>query len=117
MNDRKEHNNRKPKRYAISRVVEIYDIQRDIYLGRLVNIHTEGLMLIGDNSMKVDHLYQLELHLPVAIDGREKIQIGVDCLWARRSEDGQKHWAGCKIIDVSDQTLSDINSLIEELKE
>jgi len=117
MSDESQPNQRRLKRYQLTDHVDIYDAMRDLHVGRLVNIHTEGLMLMGDVALEADKLYQLYLRLPRQINGRDSIQIGVDCLWARHSDDSTKHWAGCQIIDISPEGLAGIESLVELLGE
>lgn len=107
---------RKLPRHALSGPVNIYDRVSQSFLGRLVNVHTEGLMIMGNHPFTADCIYQLDLQLPEPIDDCEMIFIGVDCLWSR-SEDAHTHWAGCKIIDASEDALGKIGRLIELLGE
>jgi hypothetical protein len=90
---------------------------RDLYLGRLVNIHTQGLMIIGDVPLNEDNLYQLDLHLPIEVNGINVIHMGVDCLWTRNAGDNGKHWAGFTIIDLSPDGETSILALIEQMGE
>lgn len=106
---------RQRERYAIEDAVDVYDNLRDIYLGRLVNIHHQGLMIIGDQPLEEDKLYKLDLHLPHPINGRNSIHLGVDCLWTRNADHNGKHWAGFTIIDASPQGTEDIDTLIQNL--
>ncbi|MEJ2416886.1 MAG: PilZ domain-containing protein [Exilibacterium sp.] len=108
---------RKLQRHLINDIVEVYDTQHDHYLGRLVNIHAEGLMVMGDSAVEVDRLYQLALQLPKPINGRDLIHIGVDCLWVKESDDHNKHWSGFYIIDKSVEAEDDINRLVQLLEE
>lgn len=117
MTDSSRSYERKLKRHEIADIIDVYDSVQDIYLGRLVNIHAEGLMLMGDVSLSADKLYQLALHLPEPVNGRSKVDVGVDCLWTRHSEDSAKHWSGCQIIDISTEGLEDIAGLVERLGE
>lgn len=107
-----EHEGRRRERLGASQSIDVYDNTRDTYLGRVVNVHCEGLMLIGDQPFEEDCLYRLDLHLAVPVNGRNSIQLGVDCLWVKNAEDNGKHWAGFSIIDASPQALEDIDSLI-----
>lgn len=108
---------RKLKRHQLSAAVEVYDLVGGQHIGRLVNIHSEGLMIVGGVALSDDKLYQLELHLPREVNGRNKIPLGVDCLWTRSAEENKMHWAGGRIIDASDDALADIAALIEFLGE
>lgn len=103
---------RQLERYGLRDAVDVYDNLRDIYLGRLVNIHARGLMLMGDQPMEEDKLYKLDLHLPQAVNGRSTIHLGVDCLWTRNADHNGKHWAGFTIIDRSPEADDDIEGLI-----
>lgn len=106
---------REMERYALADAVDVYDRDRDIYLGRLVNIHSRGSMLVGDQPLEEERLYQFDLHLPRPVNGRSIIHIGVDCLWTRNATHNGKHWAGLAIIDVCPEATEDIGGLIELL--
>lgn len=108
-------NDRSLERHGIHGAVDVYDNLRDVYMGRLVNIHTEGLMIIGDVRLEEDKLYKLDLHLPEHVNGRNTIHLGVDCLWVRNADHNDKHWAGFSIIDISPQGAEDIRAVIKLL--
>lgn len=100
-------------RHLISGDVDVYDSLRDIYLGRLVNIHTQGLMLVGDVALEEDRLYELDMHIPDEPNGKKVLRIGVDCLWTRAADQNGKHWTGFSIIDLTPQTTEEIYKLIQ----
>ena len=110
-------NDRALQRHGINGAVDVYDSLRDVYIGRLVNIHSEGLMFIGDVRLEEDQLYKHDVHLPEHLNGRNSIHIGVDCLWTRNADYNGKHWAGFKIIDISPQGAEDIEALVGLLGE
>jgi hypothetical protein len=97
--------------------VDVHDAVNRIYLGRLVNIHQEGLMILGGEQLPHNNLYQLELQLSQPINGHDHIALGVDCIWSRRDEESTMFWAGCKVIDISDEALMDLAALIELIKQ
>ncbi|WP_049722628.1 hypothetical protein [Gilvimarinus polysaccharolyticus] len=102
---------RSAKRPSIGQCIDAYDNTRDAYLGRIVNLHNKGLMLIGDQPFEEDCLYRLDLQLSEPVNERNSIQLGVDCLWVKNAEDNGKHWAGFSIIDASPQALEDIETI------
>lgn len=108
---------RELERHNISGDVDVYDSLRDLYIGRLVNIHTQGLMVMGDVALEEDHLYTLDLHLPEPVNGQMVIQVGADCLWARAADLEGKHWTGFSIIDASSQATEAIRGLVAMLGE
>jgi hypothetical protein len=112
MSEVKKAEQRRLPRYVLSGPVNVYDRVSQSFLGRLANVHTEGLMIMGNHPFIADCIYELDLQLPEPIEGCEMIPIGVDCLWSR-SEDTHLHWAGCKIIDASEEARRSIQTLIE----
>lgn len=112
----REHD-RELERHSINGDVDVYDNLRDLYLGRLVNIHAQGLMVVGDVALEEDRIYTLDLHVPEPVNGQMVIQLGVDCLWTRDADLSGKHWTGFSIIDVSPQSSEAIRSLVAMLGE
>lgn len=113
MNDLSAYNNdRNLHRHAITGEVKIYDSLRGVYLGRLVNIHARGLMIVGDVAMEEDRIYELDMHLPETESEKQVLHVGVDCLWTRSADENGKHWTGFSIIDSSPQSMKDIDNLI-----
>jgi hypothetical protein len=102
-------NDRALERHIINCDVDVYDSLRDIYLGRLVNIHTEGLMIVGDIALEEDKLYTVDMHLPA---DNQVLKLGVDCLWTRVADQNGKHWTGFNIIDLSAAAAHEIRKLI-----
>jgi len=108
-----ENYDRAMHRHTIGGDIDVYDRLRDIYLGRLVNIHTKGLMLVGDVSLEEDRLYELDLHLSAENGSKQVVHIGVDCLWARAADQNGKHWTGFSIIDSTPHAAEEIHKLIQ----
>jgi len=104
-------------RHVVSGNVDVYDSLRDIYLGRLVNIHSQGLMLVGDVPLEEDRLYELDMHVFGENNSKQVIRVGVDCLWARDADENGKHWTGFTIIDSTTHAAEVINELIQSWEE
>lgn len=103
---------RKLQRHEISSTVTIEDMVTGSMVGELVNITAEGLMLITDHEMDTNSIFQFALHLPEAIEGGNRIALGVDCLWCRQAENFDRFWSGYQIIDASPAALRAIATLI-----
>ncbi len=114
MNDQQPHTEqRRLQRHRLNVPVVVSDCNRNLQLGRLVDIHREGLMLMGDQPLQVDHVYQLDLHLPEPLEGLETLHLGVDCLWTRCDEGSSSHWSGFQIIDLSELAERQLQALME----
>ena len=89
----------------------IIDLDSGKHIGNLLNISTGGLMLLGNNPIELDKLYQLEIRLASPINGLSTIQLGADSLWSNPSSDGSSFWTGFQIIDISDDCQRAVNQL------
>lgn len=112
MSDLERDNERRLERHKPASTVEVYDTNRDIYVGRLVNIHEQGLMLMGEVEVESDHVYQFDLQLTSPTGGDSVIHVGVDCLWVRGSDQSPTFWSGFHIIDLSDKAREQIHALV-----
>lgn len=110
-NSSREHD-RELERHAVKGAVDVYDSRRNVYVGRLVNIHAQGLMVVGDIALEEDRIYTFDLRVPESVAGQMTIQIGVDCLWARDADLSGKHWMGFSIIDASPEANTAIAELV-----
>ena len=106
-----EHNS-KLQRQELSTTIMIRNTMTGELVGELVNITVEGLMIISDQEMSTNAIFQYCLELPETIDGPRRIDLGVDCLWSRPAENFNRHWSGYQIIDASPDAIKTIDELI-----
>lgn len=106
------HNLRSLVRHELNATIDIWDALTDEHLGRLVNISSAGLMLMTDQKMVENKLYQLRLTLPQSLSADGEMSFAADCLWVKTLGNEQSSWAGCQIIDISEAGLVNIELLI-----
>lgn len=107
---------RKHPRYTLVQQLYIVDKFTAKQLGVLVNISLNGLMMASRNPLAADTIYQIIINLPEEIDGKKKIEIGIDCLWTHtNSANAGMYWSGCQIIDYSDNDITTLEKIIERL--
>lgn len=104
---------RKLERKELNQSIVILDTINGGAFGELVNITTEGLMLMTDREIETQAIFQLSLQLPEPIKGNDQIIVGADCLWCRRAENFYRYWAGFQIIDASELAMAQLEVLID----
>jgi hypothetical protein len=104
---------RKLERKELNQGIVILDTINGGVFGELVNITTEGLMVMADREIETQAIFQLALQLPEPIKGSHQIIVGADCLWCRRAENFYRYWAGFQIIDASETALAQLEVLID----
>jgi hypothetical protein len=104
---------RRLERKELSQTVVIHDTINGGVFGELVNITSEGLMVMTDREIETQAIFQLALQLPEPMQGSDQLLLGADCLWCRRAENFYRYWAGFQIIDASEQALEQIEALLD----
>ena len=102
---------RQKKRESIDNIVLVKDAMSGSELGHLVNISRDGFMLVGQNDLKEERLYQLELHSEELFVEHNPLVVGAECLWVKQQNDISLQWAGFQIIDISPEAV-EVVSLI-----
>ena len=105
---------RRHQRHAVQKPIPAINLYTDQSMGALVNITIEGLMLMSNEPIESNRIYQMKLELPETINGHDSIELGVDCLWSRGEAQYQRYWAGFQIIDASQISIKIIESLIRD---
>lgn len=107
---------RKHPRHTLRDAVTVVEQDSGESLGVVVNLSQEGIMLVNSKPLQPDCLYQIRLNIgDGVITGVSNcsINLGIDCLWTNPAEGkAAMYWAGCQIIDVSDEAAELVQKLI-----
>lgn len=101
------------QRHELNQPIPVIDTMNNENLGALVNINSDGLMIVCSNPLDVNRIYQIKLDLPEAINDSDSIELGIDCLWLKSGEAHGVNWAGCSIIDADEPTSMVIEQLVQ----
>lgn len=105
-------NRRQLRRHKLSVDIGVLDKLKEDSIGRLVDIHQAGLLMLG-NALTAKSSHQLSLILPNSINRQTHFEIGIECLWCHPcTSDDTLFWVGGAIIDKSKNASACIQSLI-----
>lgn len=107
------HEKRMRPRKVAATTIQVHDANKNRLLGRLVNLNSGGLMLIGSAPIEANLVFQLELMLEVPHRGKERLRFGVESLWCSAATQSGRYWTGFHIIDIASETTEIIESLVE----
>ena len=108
---------RQQQRVQLHKPISVINMNTHKVMGALVNITTEGFMLMSDTLIESNRIYPISLLLPDAMSGHKQVDLGTDCLWSRVEAEGERYWAGFQIIDASRSALDRIEALIGEFSQ
>jgi len=72
------------------------------WVGHIGNLSVDGMLLISDQRLPDDALFQFIFQLPDAAGGRARnLEIGVHEQWSEAANVPGQFWTGFRIIDIS----------------
>lgn len=106
------HEKRKMKRVHLIYYLRLFDKQTNSQVGHLVDITTEGIMMISEEPIEIGKDFSFKMHLPGNITGREEIDFKASCLWCRKDFNPDFYVSGYKIEKISPKEAKTITALI-----
>jgi hypothetical protein len=108
------HLNRRNVRKRATQAVMVSNAISGDSLGRIGNLSIDGMMLIGNREFFEEHYYQIQFSLSSSRLAPQKVEIGLQCLWAEQARAGRSYWGGFKLIDASEHDLEVMRQWIDE---
>ena len=95
--------------------LKIHDLHSSSELGRLVDIHTNGLLLIAPKCLEVSREYDLSVELPKVLSeqGFEPILVMANCVWVHPSQARPFNESGLMFTKTDNEARKTIQLLID----
>ena len=107
-----QHEKRVLKRVHLIYYLRIFDLDSGINIGHLVDITTQGIMMISEEKIPTDKAYSFSMKLPEIITGRAEINFRANCLWSKKDFNPDFYVSGFKIKEISPEEIKIITALI-----
>ncbi len=82
-------------------VVKAYDADGGKYLGRIVDITADGMMLVTKGQLTVGRTMQLRIVLPVMVQHRTDVVLESKVVWSEQDNNPSYSKCGFKFTNVS----------------
>jgi hypothetical protein len=105
---------RKQHRNNLIYYLKVFDRDENVLLGHLVDITSEGIMIISEKPVPVQKLFNLRLEFPRDIFGQKELDFSAMSLWSKPDLNPEYHDAGFKLQDVPLQHVLTIKKLVNE---
>lgn len=90
---------RRSRRIPVQQHIPVIDTMSGEPLGRIGNLSAGGLMLIVDEALPEEALFQLRFPLG---EGGPMLDIGAQAMWVDPACSPGRWWIGLRIIDITD---------------
>ena len=103
---------RKLERHHMSTSLEVYDLDTGHHLGRVVDLHAEGLMLLSDQPISLFKRFALQVNLPMTLNGLSEFFLDAESLWNRESIAGGQYWTGLHFTNLPEPSRQCIEKMV-----
>lgn len=105
---------RKLQRRYLFHYLNVFDQKTDEFFGLLSDITTYGCMLLCENNVKVNNIYNLRLDFPDKIDKPKRIYLDAESKWSNADINPNYNSTGFQFHNISEENKNAINLLIKE---
>ncbi len=96
--------------------LEVLDRSSGVTLGRLGDIHEEGLLLLTPASMRPGARFIVAVQLPAPIGmGRTTLELEIEVRWSRKDGIGTTYQNGCSFVTLAQADKDYIDGLVERI--
>lgn len=104
---------RKLKRRHIIYYLLVFDHDTHVLLGHLVDVTTEGMLLISPQALETGRIYTLRMQLPYEISGKKEMVFRARSKWCRKDANPDFYDTGFELFDIAGEDAETIEWLIE----
>jgi hypothetical protein len=109
MQDRRKSVRRAPNDYFL-----VFDREKDRFIGRVLNMSLDGVMLVSMEPIEIGAAYACRLALPEKIEDCNQIIFDAESKWSRRNENSNMYETGYKMKNVSKKDKEIIGELLQK---
>lgn len=112
VNEPPMYEKRRLERHKISNSLEVYDLDSGQHIGRVVDLHAEGLMLLSEQPIELFRRYALQVSLPMTLNGTTEFFADAESLWQRESIAGGQYWTGLHFVQLPEDAKRCIDKMV-----
>ena len=104
---------RRARRRKAADTILVTDAMTERVVGRIGNLSESGMLLIANETLVDDALYQLQFELPGEHAQPQSVEVGAHLLWMDRASAPGQAWIGLRFIAVAPECLVRLQKWIE----
>lgn len=103
---------RRAKRRKVEDHIEVADCMTERVVGHLSDLSETGMLLIANQPLMNDALYQLRFTLPEAGGRGHAVEVGAHELWLDEAAAPGQTWVGLRFVDIAPADLLFLRSWV-----
>ncbi|MES9855185.1 MAG: hypothetical protein ABW166_01085 [Sedimenticola sp.] len=102
------------QRHNLIYYLKVWDLREERLLGHMINLNTDGLMLVSNQPIDTDREFELEIRRDDPDEQEMNIRFNACSRWAGRDTNPALHNTGFQLIQPSEEVIAEIQELIRE---
>lgn len=94
--------------------LQVWDTATDKLLGHVVDINTDGLMLVSEEQIGTEKMFELEIRWQNQDDNPERLRFSAVSRWDSHDPNNAFFDTGFQLLGPSEESLEKIRTLIRE---
>lgn len=107
--------NRKMKRWHVIYYLRIFEQDSGSLLGHLVDITTEGMKMVSEETIPSKKDFRLKMEVPLEGEKTEEVLFNARSLWSKKDTNPDFYATGFHLENLSRDTIKVIQELIADL--
>jgi c-di-GMP-binding flagellar brake protein YcgR len=112
-NSQKAGDRRSIKRRHLLYYLRVWETDSDKLLGHLVDITTEGMMLVSDQPMPIGQAYALEVRLPDSEGDLKPVRFSAISRWSDNDVNTAFYDSGFEFLEQTPQAIATVRQMLE----
>ncbi len=108
-------NKRKQKRRHLIYYLKVVEKETNNPMGYLVDITTEGIMLMSEIAVETGQIFELKILLQTEMSRREYLVFKAESVWCKKSVNSDLYDTGYRLLNVTPHDFKGIEEIIKEL--
>jgi len=105
---------RKQNRRILTFFSRVIDRRSERLVGYLVDMTTDGALIVGNLPLKVNNSFQLQIDLPESYGDQPLLDIEARVIWCAPDEDPDLYRAGLQLINIKIADQAVLERLLKE---
>ena len=106
---------RKAQRKRTDKYFAVYNRETDEFFGKLIDVSTNGMMILAVLNMDVNSIYEFRIDFPKPLAGKRYLAFDAECVWCRESKSSKRNYdVGFQITEIEFKEIETIQYLLND---
>lgn len=108
---------RNQQRWLLVNNLRVLNAEDDQLLGHIVNVTTEGIMIISEQALPIETDFHIKMEIPAETENTTAVDLKARSIWTKPDSDPFFHCTGMQLVHCSEESMQVISKMIKQLQQ